>query len=115
MALAPTHGVRPDHMLPNRLLVATYVGRHFRLWALLRIGFSGVFLWARIDPLRITSLTTCAVVVLCAAVSAIELHVRHERVLLGNLGIDSLVLSVMLVAPPLAGELVVRGLVALLG
>jgi hypothetical protein len=102
-------------MLPNRLLVATYVGRYLRLWALVRIGLSGVFLLAGTDPLRVTPWTVCAVVVLCAAVNVVELRVRHERTLLGNLGVDSFALGVLLLAPPLAGELVVRGLGALRG
>ncbi len=102
-------------MLPNRILVSTYVGRHLRLWALLRVGLSGVFLLAGTNPLHITPWTACAVVVLCAAVSVVEVRVRHERALLGNLGVDAFALSVLLIAPPLAGELVVRGLGALRG
>lgn len=95
-------------MLPNRLLVSTYLGRHLRLWALIRIGLSGVFLLARTDPLRVTPWTLCAIVALCAAVSVVELHRRHERVLLGNLGVNAVALGVLLIVPPLAGELVVR-------
>jgi hypothetical protein len=99
-------------MLPNRLLVSTYLGRHLRLWALIRIGLSGVFLLARTDPLRVTPWTLCAIVALCAVVSVVELRRRHERVLLGNLGVNAVALGVLLIVPPLAGELVVRALAA---
>lgn len=102
-------------MLPNRLLVSTYVGRHLRLWALIRIGLSGVFLLAGTDPLRVTPWTLCAIVALCVAVSIVELRRRHERALLGNLGVDALALGVLLIVPPLAGELVVRALGAVGG
>jgi hypothetical protein len=102
-------------MLPNRVLVSTYVGRHLRLWALLRIGLSGVFLLVGTDPLRVTPGTLCAIVALCAAVSVVELRRRHERALLDNLGVDVVARGVLLIAPPLAGELVVRGLGALGG
>lgn len=97
-------------MLPNRLLVSTYVGRHLRLWALVRIGLSGVFLLAGTDPLHVTPWTLCTIVALCAAVSVVELRRRHEYALLGNLGVDAIALGVLLIVPPLAGELVVRGL-----
>ena len=102
-------------MLPNRMLVATYVTRHIRLWALLRVGLSGLFVLAGTDPLRVTPLTIGAVVVVCAAVSVVELRVRRERDLLGNLGVDSFALGALLLAPPLVGELLVRGLGALRG
>jgi hypothetical protein len=110
VALVKVGGVQPDRMLPNRVLIARYAGRHLRLWALLRVGLSGAFLLAGTDPLRVTPLTVCAVVLLCTAVSVLELHVRHERALLGNLGVDSFALGVLLLVPPLAGELVVRAL-----
>lgn len=115
MALAIAHGVPADRMLPNRILVRAYMARHFRLWALLRVGLSGVFLLAGTDPLRVTPMTLCAVVALCVAVSVVELRVRHERDLLGNLGVDTIALSVLMIAPPLAGELVLRALGALRG
>ncbi len=113
MALATAPGVRLDRMLPNRALVSMYVRRHLRLWALLRIGLSGVFLLARIDPLPVTPGTMCAVVALCAAVSVVELRIRLERTLLGNLGVNPMALGMLLIAPPLLGELVLRGLSAL--
>jgi hypothetical protein len=75
---------------------------------------SGVFLFAGTDPLRVTALTMCAVVLLCAAVGMVEVRLRHERMLLGNLGVDAFTLGVLLLAPPLVGELLVRGVGALL-
>lgn len=108
-------GVQLRRMLPNRVLVTAYMWRHLRLWALLRVGLSGVFLLARTDPLRPTPSTECAIVVLCAAVSRVEVRVRHERALLGNLGVDSFALSILLLVPPLVGELVVYGLGTLRG
>ncbi len=115
MALTTAPGVRLDRMLPNRALVFIYMRRHFRLWALLRVGLSGVFLLARIDPLPVTPGTMCAVVALCAAVSGVELRIRHERALLGNLGVNSMALGMLLIAPPLVGELVLGGLSAVRG
>ena len=115
MALVMARGVRPDRMLPNRLVVSTYVARHLRLWVLLRIGLSGLFVLAGTDPLRVGPLTLGAVVALGVAVSVVELHVRHERDLLGNLGVNSFALCALLIAPPLAGELVLRALGTLRG
>jgi hypothetical protein len=100
-------------MLPHRLILATYVGRHLRSWAALRVGLSGLFLYVREDPLRLTPWTVCAVIGLCVAVSVIELQRRRERDLLGNLGVSVFTLGVLLVVPPLMGELVVAGLGAL--
>jgi len=108
MALAIAYGVRADRMLPNRLLVSAYVARHLRLWALLRVGLSGMFFLAGTDPLRVPPLTVGAIVALCAVVNVVELHVRHERALLGNLGVDPFVVSMLVTLPSLAGELLLR-------
>lgn len=102
-------------MLPNRLLVATYVVRHLRLWALVRVALSGVFLLAGTHPLYVTPWGMCVVVGLCAAISVFEVRLRHEWVLLGNLGVDRVALSGLLLVPPFAGEFVVFGFGVLRG
>ena len=102
-------------MLPNRTLVATYVTRHFRLWALLRVGLSGLFLLAGTDPLRVSPLTLGAVVGFAAAVSVVELRRRRERDLLGNLGVGAVALAALVIVPPLTGELLLRAVGAFRG
>jgi hypothetical protein len=97
-------------MLPNSLLLRTYVGRHLRSWALLRVGLSGLFVFSGTDPLRLSPWTVCAVVALSAFVNVVEVQVRRERDLLGNLGVDPVAFSALLIAPPLVGELVLRAL-----
>lgn len=102
-------------MLPNRALVAAYVTRHFRLWALLRVGLSGMFFLAGTDPLRVSPLTLGAVVMLAAAVNLVELRRRRERDLLGNLGVGAVALTALVIAPSLAGELLPRAVGTLRG
>lgn len=102
-------------MLPNRALVATYATRHIRLWALLRVGLSGVFLLAGTDPLRLPPLTLAAVVVLAAAVNLVELRRRREYDLLCNLGLGAVPLAALVIAPPLTGELLLHVVGALRG
>ena len=100
-------------MLPNRALVATYATRHFRLWALLRVGLSGMFFLAGLDPLRVSPPMLGAMVALAAAVSLVELRRRRERDLIGNLGVGAVALTALVIAPPLAGELLLRAMGAL--
>lgn len=52
---------------------------------------------------------------LCAAVGMDEVRLRHERMLFGNLGVDALNLGELLLTTPLARELLIRSLMALLG
>ena len=106
---------RGRSMLPNRALVAAYVTRHVRLWALLRVGLSGMLFLAGTDPLRVSPPTLGAVVVLAAAVGFVELRLRREIDLLGNLGVGAFALATLVIAPPLAGELLLRAVGALRG
>jgi hypothetical protein len=100
-------------MLPNRLLVAAYATRHFRLWALLRVGMSAMFYFAGTDPLRLSPLTLGAVVMLSASLSLVELLRRRERDLLCNLGVGTVAATSLVITPPLAGELLLRAMGAL--
>ncbi len=100
-------------MLPNPGIVFAYVIRHLRLWLLLRIGFSGLFLFTGTDPLRVTPWTAGAIVVICAMVSVVEVHRRHEWDLLGNLGVGRGVVALLMLTPPVAGEVAVRALATL--
>ena len=102
-------------MLPDRALVAAYATRHVRLWALLGVGVSGIFVLAGTAPLRVSLLTVGAVVVLAATLSLVELRRRRERDLLGYPGVGAVVLTALVIAPPLAGELLLRAVGALRG
>ena len=110
MALAVSRGVRGNLMRPNRGIVSAYVTRHLRLWAVLRLGLSGLFLLAGTDPLRVTPLTGAAILVACAAVSVVEMRLRREWDLLGNLSVGHGALALLVCTPPLVGELAVRAL-----
>ncbi|MHB8839799.1 MAG: hypothetical protein ACYC7F_12715 [Gemmatimonadaceae bacterium] len=48
-----------------------------------------------------------AVVIVCAAVGAVEIVRRHERLLLGNLGVDWKQMAGLLAGPVLAVEAVI--------
>jgi len=66
---------------------------------------------AGVDALRINGLTMVGVVLLCGALGALESYRHREGALLGNLSVTPPMLGALLLAPALAGELVLRLLV----
>ena len=95
-------------MLPNRLVATLMLRRGTRLWILARVAISGLILLAGDDPFRLPFSTTVGVLLICLTLGYIEIHLNHERDLLGNLGIKRRSLAVFLLGPALVGELVVR-------
>ncbi len=57
------------------------------------------------DPLRLSATTIAALILVTFVLGLADIHRRHERVLLGNLGVTHTMLGVFLAGPALAGEL----------
>lgn len=95
-------------MLPNRLVAAAFLRRSTRLWIVARAALSGLFLLAGTDPLRLPIATTFGVLLLCVAIGYVEVHLNHERDLLGNMGIKRRTLAAFFLLPALLGELLLR-------
>jgi hypothetical protein len=91
-------------MRVHRLLVTSYVARHARLWLLVRVTMSVLFVLVREHPLRLATGTIAGLVVLCAFLNVLEMARRHEFELLANLGVSRVTLAWWALMPPLLGE-----------
>lgn len=96
-------------MLPNRLVATLMLRRGARLWLIARVAISGLIFLAGDDPLRLPISTTVGVLLICVTLGYVELHLNHERDLLGNLGIKRRSVGALFFGPALLGELLVRG------
>ena len=97
-------GVAVGSMPSNRLLVSAYLARHARLWLLVRVLVSALFLHAEQNPWRIAPGGIAALVVLSATVNMFEMYRRREFELLGNLGVPRAAQLWWAFVPPLLGE-----------
>ena len=101
-------------MLPNRLVATLMLRRGTRLWMLARAAISGLIFLSGDDPFRLPVSTTVGVLLICLTLGYVEMHLNHERDLLGNLGIKRRSVAVFFLGPALVGELVVRGVASAL-
>lgn len=101
-------------MRPDRLVVRAYLSRGTKLWVLTRAASSGVFMLAESNPLALSGAAILGIVALSTLLGFLETWLRHESVLLGNLGISPLVLGVFFFVPALFGEAVLRFMGAVL-
>jgi hypothetical protein len=94
-------------VLPNRLIIQAYAVRGFKLWLLTRlaIGLVGLFGGQTLAP--DSAVVSFYIVLICAAVNVAEIKRRHERALLGNLGLTRAHLATLFVAPAIVGELLI--------
>lgn len=102
-------------MRPNRLIVATYLRRGTTLWVVKRAALTGLWILAGDDPLHLTFASFIGALVIYVSVGYIETTRRHERDLLGNLGVKRRTLAVFFVVPALVGEGVLRALGSVIG
>lgn len=95
------------HRAPDRLIVTSVAGRGFALWLGTRLVVSAVLFFGKVDPLRITFGMASVVIALTTALGFVDLLRRHERILLGNLGVTWAAQAIMLAGPAAIGEAVV--------
>ena len=96
--------------LPHLSIVRGYFARGIVLWVLARLMMMVVAIFGAAIPLRevIRWSVSGALGMLgvCAVLGFVDVRVRRERTLLGNLGIEDRELVVMYVVPAIVGELV---------
>ena len=95
-------------MQPNPLIVRSYVFRGAKVWAVLRLGLSAIFLLASIAPLDLPAMLFIGVIALSVMVGFVETRLNRETALLTNLGVSSLALAVCFAAPAIVGEVALR-------
>lgn len=95
-------------MLPNQLIVRSYLFRGALLWIVTRSAISGILVLAGAEALELNTAATVEVVLLIVALGWIETFRHRERALLGNLAVSPLLLSTFFAGPALLGELALR-------
>lgn len=113
MAQLDANGRLRTMMFPNPLLASAFLRRGIRLWIIARLAISGLVFLAGDDPFRLPIATMAVFTLVCALLGHVEMHLNHERDLLGNLGIKRRIVGLFFLGPALAGELLVRGLASL--
>jgi hypothetical protein len=97
---------------PSRSLSLTIVARSCVIWLGTRALVSAVLFTAGVDPRRLDPIQTSVVVMATVVVAAVDSHRKHERLLLGNLGISPIAVGAWIATTALLGELAVRLLLA---
>ncbi len=103
--------------VPDRALVATIARRGFGIWVGVRLMAAAGFAFALMiggvtvpadstgaSMLRLSPPTALWVVAVCAVLSHLELHRRHEVVMLRNLGVGPAAYLVLAVIPAVLAE-----------
>lgn len=90
--------------IPTGLIIRSYCARSLRLWVLLRLALSVVFLLAGDNPFRLATPTALAIAGLSSFLALLDVQRNRELSLLGNLGISSGMLAALLSAPPFISE-----------
>lgn len=101
-------------MRPNPLIVRTYLIRSTGLWIAVRCACSLGMAFAGADPLRFSAGASIFVVLLSLAAGFVEIGLRREWDLLGNLGVSPVVLGSIAAGAAAAGEIVLAFLAAAL-
>lgn len=96
--------MRPSRRLPGALVARAWLTRATFLWLGSRLLLTSALLLT--PGGHFAGQLSTAIIAIGAAVAACEADVtrRHERVLLGNLGVGNGVLLALCVVPALAGE-----------
>lgn len=85
-----------------------YLLRGASLWLGGRVLVSALLLLAGVDPFALTVSASLQIVGIIVALGLIDTLRRHERALLGNLGVSFATLALVIGTPALLGELLVR-------
>ena|SRR5687768_6886832 len=95
--------------LPHLSIVRRYAARGFVLWVLARLMMMAVAIFGALIPLREVVRWSASGAIgmlgVCAVLGFVDVRVRRERTLLGNLGIDDREVVVMYIAAAVVGEL----------
>ena len=81
----------------------------------MRLFVSAPLLLAGIDPVDLTFKAAVLIVSLSVVLGAVDVHRRHERALLENLGVFRTVIFAVLALPAIVGELVISTAAAFRG
>lgn len=94
-------------LLPNGLIARTYFARGALLWACARALLAAVFLLGHVNPIRLTFGAIILVIAVVIGLGAADVHRRHERAFLENLGLSRASLVAFFGMPALLGEIVI--------
>ena len=104
----------------STVVLRAYVGRAVGLWLVVRLvvgvlvaAAAGQASAAIAPPPGVAPTTIPSVVVLCALLGALDVRVRRERALLGNLGIGDRAVIALFALAAVAGELLLAAVGAL--
>jgi hypothetical protein len=89
-------------------LMRIYAVRGALLWVGSRALLSCLLLLAHVDPMELSVAATMSLVVGTVVLGYADISRRHERILLGNLGITHGMLVMFFALPALFGEIIVR-------
>jgi 4-hydroxybenzoate polyprenyltransferase len=84
--------------------------RGVSVWIGTRMLISSVFLLAGVNPMELPYGTTIGVIAIATAVGFVQTARMREQVFLANVGIPLLATTPFLLAPAIAGEMLIRGL-----
>ncbi len=90
------------------MIARLYLTRSLWLWCLARALLTLLLLIGGTDPLNLSIQSTIVLVCVILSLGWIEIRRHRELALLGNLAIHPVILSVLLVAPAVAGEIAIR-------
>ena len=111
VASGPTSGP----MRPNTLIVTRFTARGAQLWVGARLLAGAVIALAGGDPLSLSVLSALLLVALCIAIGLSDMHRRHERALLENLGVSRFARVAFFALPALVGESAIAFLGSIVG
>jgi hypothetical protein len=100
--------------LPTWIVVRAYCWRGARLWLAVRAAVSAVLLVGQTDPRRLSPSSTLLLLGVIVAVAFVDARRHRETVFVANLGIHPAVFALMLGAPALLGEILIRSSTALI-
>jgi hypothetical protein len=93
-----------DPMATSTLITTAYLLRGALLWAVARATVSLFLVLGGGSGVAIPFVMIILVVATVVVLGWIDIRRKHERVLLGNLGVRPLVVSALLAAPAVLGE-----------
>jgi hypothetical protein len=91
-------------MRPNTLIITRFTVRGSQLWVGARLLTGAVLALASGDPLHLSLSSALLVVALCVALGLADVHRRHERALLENLGVSHFARATFFALPAVIGE-----------
>jgi hypothetical protein len=90
------------------VVIRAYLRRGAVIWLTMRLCVSVVLAFGREDPLRLAPATVFLLVIGSGGLMLADIRRRHERMLIGNLGIQPVTVSCLAFVPAVIGELGLR-------